>query len=231
MDKLRWLTVLILGFVAWYAAAFVAAAILQAVGMSPDELVGLPLAVYGILRVALFVPALQLILRIVGRRLADLGFSLPGNWRQVALPGLVLGLVWPLLQLFVLIPATGGAAREDVVASRALIGGDWLGLLGAILLSWTLAAIGEELFFRGHIITSLRGILGQGRLAALIAVAVSVVFFAVTHAYQGLIGMLDVGLFGLLLAWLYLRSNSLLPSILAHGLSNTILFLGLHLLY
>jgi membrane protease YdiL (CAAX protease family) len=231
MDKLRWLAVLILGFVAWYAAAFVAAAILQAVGMSPDELVGLPLAVYGILRIALFVPALQLILRMVGQSLADLGFSLPANWRQLALPGLVLGLAWPLLQLFVLIPVTGGAAREDVVASRALIGGNLPGLFGAILLSWTLAAIGEELFFRSHIIASLRGILGQGRLAALIAVAASVVFFAVTHAYQGLIGMLDVGLFGLLLAWLYLRSNSLLPSILAHGLSNTILFLGLHFLY
>jgi membrane protease YdiL (CAAX protease family) len=231
MDKLRWLAVFILGFLAWYLVAFVAAAILQVVGVSPDQLVGLPLAAYGVLRVALFLPALQLILRIAGRRLADLGFSLPANWRQVALPGFALGLLWPLLQLFVLIPLTGGAAREDVVASRALIGGNLPGLLGAILLSWTLAAIGEELFFRAHIIASLRGILGQGRLATLIAVAASVIFFAVTHAYQGLIGMLDVGLFGLLLAWLYLRSNSLLPSIIAHGLSNTLLFIGLYFLY
>lgn len=162
--------------------------------------------------------------------MADLGFSLPANWRQVALPGLLLGLVWPLLQLFVLIPLTGGAAREDVVASRALIGGNLSGLLGAIVLSWTLAAVGEELFFRGHLIAGLRGLLGQGRFATLIAVAASVIFFAVTHAYQGLIGMLDVGLFGLLLAWLYLRSNSLLPSIIAHGLSNTLLFIGLYFL-
>lgn len=66
MGKLRWLAVLILGFLAWYLAALVAGAILQAVGMPFDPLVGLPLAAYGILRVALFVPALHFILRIAG---------------------------------------------------------------------------------------------------------------------------------------------------------------------
>src|SRR5690606_12774116 len=136
--------------------------------------------------------------------------------------------IWPALQFLVFIPLTGGLSREDVVASRALIGDEPIGLLGVIILSWTLAAVGEEVFFRGHIIFTLRGLLGSIRWAT--GMAVSVLLFAITHAYQGLIGILDVGIFGLILAMLYLRRGNLLAPILAHGVNDTLLFIGLYLL-
>lgn|SRR5690606_8720982 len=186
------------------------------------------LGLLGIIRLALLLPAFHFILRLVGKQLSDIGLSVPANWRKDAALGAAVGVIWPALQFLVFIPLTGGLSREDVVASRALIGDEPIGLLGVIILSWTLAAVGEEVFFRGHIIFTLRGLLGSIRWAT--GMAVSVLLFAITHAYQGLIGILDVGIFGLILAMLYLRRGNLLAPILAHGVNDTLLFIGLYLL-
>ncbi len=85
-----------------------------------------------------------------------------------------------------------------------------LTLLGSIVF----APVFEELIFRGLLYGTLRT-----RLAWPLAAATSGLVFALAHGY-GVIGFLSVFLSGVLWAWVYERTGSLLPSILAHVANN-----------
>jgi uncharacterized protein len=76
----------------------------------------------------------------------------------------------------------------------------------------------EELLFRGII---LRGLLA--RMSAAKAVVLSSLLFGAMHAniYQ----LVDAGLFGLVLGWLYVRFRSTLPCILLHAVTNALAML------
>lgn len=74
------------------------------------------------------------------------------------------------------------------------------------------AGIAEELIFRSFLI----GVLAQASGSLTLAVAVSVAAFAVTHAYQGLVGIVRVTLLGLVLTAPFLLTGSVYPSMIAH---------------
>jgi membrane protease YdiL (CAAX protease family) len=74
------------------------------------------------------------------------------------------------------------------------------------------AGIAEELVFRSFLIASVFQVAGSMEMA----VAVSVVVFAATHAYQGWTGGLRVGILGLILTIPFLLTGSVYPSIIAH---------------
>jgi membrane protease YdiL (CAAX protease family) len=230
ISRWRWLAAFGVGVLLWFLSTVPAGLITLALFGQPDTLTGMSLAVFGVLRLGVALVGLMAALAIVRRTIGDLG-SWQVGWRNHLLIGGLIGVLLPLLQFALVIPATGGALREDVIASRSLIGDGWMGLVGVLILSWTLAAVGEELFFRGHIIYTMRGWLGSHPAALGVAIAVSVLLFAATHAYQGWVGMVDVGLTGLLYAVLYYRSGSLLPSMIAHGINNSLLFIGLYMWY
>jgi membrane protease YdiL (CAAX protease family) len=75
------------------------------------------------------------------------------------------------------------------------------------------AGIGEELVFRSFLIGAL---LGAGA-SVTVAVAVSVVTFALSHAYQGVLGVIRVALLGVVLTAPFLLTGSVYPSVLAHA--------------
>lgn len=74
------------------------------------------------------------------------------------------------------------------------------------------AGIAEELVFRSFLIA----VIYQASGSLTVAVAISVAAFAVTHAYQGLIGVLRVILLGLILTAPFLITGSVYPSMIAH---------------
>lgn len=76
------------------------------------------------------------------------------------------------------------------------------------------AGIAEELVFRSFLIAALAQ--ASGSLA--IAVAVSIAAFAVSHAYQGALGVLRVAILGLVLTAPFLLTGSVYPSMIAHAL-------------
>jgi membrane protease YdiL (CAAX protease family) len=87
-------------------------------------------------------------------------------------------------------------------------------------------AVAEEVFFRGYLqgnVMKLIGSMQSGSRQAepLTAIIVSGMCFAVAHfVVQGQITSLLTFLPGLLLGWLFLRTQSLLAPILFHGLAN-----------
>ncbi len=98
-------------------------------------------------------------------------------------------------------------------------------------LTWSLhqflyVAVAEEVFFRGYVQANTMRLLGRtSRLSSTarqcIVVSVSAACFAVAHVIvQGQITSALTFLPGLLMAWLFLRTRTLLAPIVFHGLAN-----------
>jgi hypothetical protein len=90
-----------------------------------------------------------------------------------------------------------------------------------LLASIVFAPVFEELIFRGLLYGTLRI-----RLAWPPAALASALVFALAHGY-GAAGFLSVFLSGVLWAWVYERTGSLLPAILAHVVNNAAVALTL----
>lgn len=161
-------------------------------------------------------------LRPVGCRLSSVGL-VSRQWQADAMIGAAVAVAFAALQFGVLIPATGGGSRSDVVANAAQIGDTLPGLLAFLALACA-GALSEELFFRGLLLNVVQRILGGGRAALIAAVALVSTVFALLHGYQGWAGMVDTGLFGgLAMTLLYLgRGRRLTACIVAHAGWNAI---------
>lgn len=85
----------------------------------------------------------------------------------------------------------------------------WFQVLAVIL-----APLCEEIVFRGFLFGGLKR-----KMSGLVAALVSSSLFALLHGYSA-VGILLVFVYGLVFCWLYARSGSLWPGILAHGLLN-----------
>jgi membrane protease YdiL (CAAX protease family) len=96
---------------------------------------------------------------------------------------------------------------EDLISGRALVPA----VIGIVLL----APVAEEAFFRGFVYPGLarRWGLGAGAIA-------SSVLFAVSHVSLGL--LVPAFMSGMVLLWVYRRTGSLWPGILAHAAQNGI---------
>jgi len=100
--------------------------------------------------------------------------------------------------------------------------GDWQAALAALGLVWTFAAFGEEIGYRGYLMTRAAAAGGGGRAAWMAALVISGALFGYGHFYKGPAGILDSGIAGLLLGGVYLASGrSLWACVLAHGISDT----------
>ncbi len=96
----------------------------------------------------------------------------------------------------------------------------WLGIV------WTAAAFGEEMFFRGFIITRLQSVFSGVKFASVIAVILAAAFFGYVHMYyQGMRGFVTAGAIGIAFgATFLLMKRNLYPVILVHGLVDTLAF-------
>jgi hypothetical protein len=212
-------TGLLVGTVLWAVAVFVSHSF--PVIVLDRELVGSTYAIVALLFAPLALGAVGAGLRLARCRLTEAGFSLE-NVRTDALVGAGVAALWASLQFLIIIPLTGGAERADVVVNAEQIGTHLSGLAGFVLLAWG-GGFAEEVFFRSHVMTTLRGIFGGSRAATGLVVLVPTVLFAMVHGYQGgWIGMLDAGLFGgLTLSLLFLWRGRLTACVVAHALWNT----------
>ena len=106
---------------------------------------------------------LYLSLRAVGKSFRDIGLSLRG-WQKDVLLGLLGGGTWTLLQMALIIPATGGAEQVGVARIIDTMDGTLIGLLSYIALGVIGGGITEEIFNRGYSINVLRDTFDNPRL-------------------------------------------------------------------
>lgn len=149
--------------------------------------------------------------------------------RSIAV-GIVAGLALELFAVFVTTPWIGAlfGVEPDYSQLKDIRGN--LGLLLIFLvLSWTLAAFGEELCFRGFLMRRVAELLGDSRAAWIASLLLSSMLFGWGHTEQGVSGWVQEGLSGLLLGVLFLLAGrNLVVPIAAHGVSNTLAFVVIY---
>lgn len=185
------------------------------------------LALGSVLGMALPLAAATAFLSRQGLGWRDLGFPrrmAPGRFLRLALGGAMAIVV---VTAFLVTPALRalGAPPMDTGLLVEIIEGNTAAYLVFLLpVAWGSAAFGEELLLRGFVLHRFAGLLGAGW-----GLALQALLFALGHAYQGVTGMINLFVVGLLLGWLYLRAGrNLWPAIAAHGLVDT---LSLTLIY
>ena len=163
----------------------------------------------------------------VGRRqgLGSIGLRRAGGPLLVPTM-LAFAALWSLFQLAVTMPvANHVSGRQQDLSAFDGLEGDLGMLLVLLVLSWTLAAFGEELAYRGWLFTRLREAVGGGRAGLVTGVLVSSVLFGIAHTEQGLVGVAVVTLDAIAWSLLRIHYGTVWAPILAHGFNNTLGFI------
>ena len=115
--------------------------------------------------------------------------------------------------------------QPDLQVFRAVRGNIKLTVV-FLVVSWTLAAFGEEMVYRGYLMNRVADLFNRTRSAWIISLVAVHFGFGLAHLYQGVTGVIDEGLMGLLLGLMYLGTgrNLALP-IVAHGVQDSIDFI------
>jgi membrane protease YdiL (CAAX protease family) len=164
---------------------------------------------------------LSLWLRRVGWR--QVGMAKPANWPKTVLAAIVVGLAYNALDIGVILPLlrrlTG--VPLDLTGFASLKGNSGM-LLLLTAVSWLSAAFPEEMIYRGYVLNRLADVFGRTAAGWASSAALVSLAFGLAHHAQGVTGVLDNVLAGVLFAALYLASgrNLWLP-ILVHGVIDT----------
>lgn len=193
---------------------------------------GLPalgLAMAGPVAVVLASVAAVLLLRRGGESWSALGLVRPSRPLRLLVSSLGIAVLGYLVAVVAMVVATQGLGWPPMQSGRiGSVQGNLPALLGILAIAWTTAALGEELLFRGFLQGRLQALLGARRGAGLLAATVQGLVFGLAHAYQGPTGVLVTGSLGLVFGLLYLRTKSLWPLVIAHGLIDTLSLLALY---
>ena len=161
------------------------------------------------------------------------GLTCPSSWWKTVVLAVAAAAVLQLGSELVVGPLAsriwpGPQHVSNTLASAAL---GWRQALITLLIIWTFAAFGEELSYRGYLLTRAADIFGRSRAAYFLGMILVAVLFGFAHYYKGPAGVLDSTYSALVLGCAYLLSGrNLWAAILAHGISDTfalvVVFMG-----
>jgi uncharacterized protein len=178
----------------------------------------------------LFIPTLAILgimavsLLVRSEHITTIGFKRPQSWFRMI--GFVFVSVF-FLQLFdvgVTMPILNHLTGKTIDYSGfASLQGNLGQLLLLLTLSWTLAALGEEIVYRGYLQKLLGNLFGSSLAGVSLTIGISSLFFGLAHTEQGIIGVVVTTIDALFFSWLKRKfDNNLWASILAHGFYNSI---------
>jgi membrane protease YdiL (CAAX protease family) len=152
-----------------------------------------------------------------------MGLRWPLSWRRTVYIALgaaalrvVLGAVVidPLTARFW--PAAIAPAGAEAITGNVAVALCWL------VIVWTFAACGEEIGYRGYLLTRAADVGARSKAAYWAGIVVVSVLFGYGHYYKGPSGIVDSGVAGFILGAAYMLSGrNLWACILAHGFIDT----------
>jgi hypothetical protein len=168
------------------------------------------------------------VLGFISIRLRDgswfaMGFKRPASWRRILLIALVAAILRILLGQFLIEPVTGLLWPKPAAPALANeITGNVKIAFVALLLVWTFAAFGEEIVYRGYLLTRAADVGKRSEVAYWIGIVLVSILFGYGHYYKGPSGVIDSGVAGVILGSAYmLAGRNLWTSIFAHGFIDT----------
>ena len=165
------------------------------------------------LMAALFIGGAALLLRLSGERLRGLGIDHRRIGRQL-LVGLLVAVALVLLERYVTDPALRRMGY-DTEEGLAPLFTSWRSL-PLWLYATTLGGGVSEETLRAFVLSRFDRALGRRAVAA--ALVIDSAVFGLSHAYQGVAGVIGRAIFGFALGLTYLRRRRILESISAHAL-------------
>ena len=178
----------------------------------------------------LFIPTIVILgmiiisLLIHHENISSLGFRKNKNGLRMIVFIVVSVVIWQLIQIGLIMPVLNHltGTTQDLSAFINLKGNPGQ-LMFYLVLSWTLAALGEELVYRGYLQKRLTDLFGANTIGLLLTVGISSLLFGVAHTEQGIIGMVVTTLDALFFSWLKMKyKNNLWAAVMAHGFSNSV---------
>jgi len=162
----------------------------------------------------------------------DVGLARPVDWRRTIAIGILGGIGIELMELLVTQPLLVKLFHKMPDLSELDgLRGSWKLLLLGLALTWTLAAFGEEMVYRGYLMNRVAGLFRNPKAAWTISLIVVNFLFGLGHIDQGITGQVENMIDGALLGMIFLATGcNLWAAVIAHGLTDTIdlvlLYLG-----
>jgi membrane protease YdiL (CAAX protease family) len=163
-------------------------------------------------------------LRLRGGTWSATGLKMPASWRRTILFAIAAAALRILIGALVIEPVTAhfwpptvAPSGSNEIQGHAIVALQWL------LLIWTFAAFGEEIGYRGYLLTRAAEVGGRSSVAYWVGNILVAVLFGFGHYYKGPSGILDSGMAGLILGAAFILSKrNLWVCILAHGFIDTV---------
>jgi membrane protease YdiL (CAAX protease family) len=182
-----------------------------------------------------FILLVCLWIRLRGETFSDFGLIVPTHWWRYIGQGFLLfvvAILWDVVARPMIDPLIAHATGTSPTLAEqhfASVRGN-LGLtLYLVAMGWISGGFGEEMLYRGFIMTRIAQVLGSGRWAWIAAVFLQAIPFALGHSYQGPVGMTGVFVSALITgAGTIIWGRNLWPAIIAHGLQDTLGFVALY---
>jgi membrane protease YdiL (CAAX protease family) len=152
-----------------------------------------------------------------------MGFTRPASWHRIFVIAVAAAALRILLGQFVIEPITGFFWPAPIAPALASeIAGNVKVALLVLLLVWTFAAFGEEIAYRGYLLTRAAEIGKRSTAAYWTGIVFVSILFGYGHYYKGASGIVDSGFAGLILGGAYmLAGRNLWASVFAHGFIDT----------
>lgn len=173
-------------------------------------------------------PFIWITLRLKKETFSSIGLTLKNvNVGKSIGIGIFLGIGLELLATYATTPLLSQYfGTEPNLNGLGDIEGNLSMLFLFLLLSWTLAAFGEEICFRGFLMNRMAAVFGNTNTAWILSLIFSSILFGWGHTEQGITGWIQEGLSGLFLGIIFLASGkNLTVPIVTHGVSNTLAFI------
>ena len=136
---------------------------------------------------------------------------------------LAFAAAWSLVNIALLKPIVNHVSGTTQDMSQFMgLQGDLTMLLTLLAVSWILAALGEELAFRGFVLTRMTELVGAAGIRLGLAVVLTSALMGLLHTEYGLVGVVVSAVDSIFYSVLRYRYRTLWASILAHGFMNTI---------
>ncbi len=157
-------------------------------------------------------------------KITSLGFKKPKSWLALIVVSILCAILLQLFDVGVLLPILNRLTGSTIDYSGfASLKGNLQQLLFILAVSWTLAALGEEIVYRGYFQKLLDSVFGKTVLGVALSIGISSVIFGLAHLEQGIIGVIACTFDAIIYSLLKRKfNNNLWASILAHGFYNSL---------
>lgn len=145
----------------------------------------------------------------------EIGYVRPKSWIRSLVIGIVLGIAFKILMKAIVMPLLGA---PPINQAYHYLAGNTAAIPGMIFVLIVVAGFGEETLFRGYMFERLGKLFGSGTRAKVLIVLITSVWFALAHySVQGLPGVEQAVITGLVFGTIFGVTGRIFMLMVAHA--------------